>query len=71
MRPRILIATSILTALVGYPDRGYGWVFACKPVIDDATYESPLARRKDQGHDIGQFRQVPQTPDRIGKPGFQ
>ena len=59
------------TALVGYPGRGYGWVFARKPVVDDATYQSLLGRMKDQGYDIGQFRRVPQTPDQIGSLGFQ
>lgn len=59
------------TALVGYPGRGYGWVFARKPVIDDSAYQSLLGRLKDEGYDIGQFRRVPQTPDQIGKPGFQ
>jgi len=59
------------TALVGYPGRSYGWVFARTPVIDDATYESLLGRMKDQGYDISQFRRVPQTPEQIGAPGFQ
>ncbi|HBK09109.1 MAG TPA: lipocalin [Acetobacteraceae bacterium] len=59
------------TALVGYPGRGYGWVLARKPVIGDATYQSLLGRLKDQGYDISQFRRVPQTPDQIGKAGFQ
>jgi apolipoprotein D and lipocalin family protein len=59
------------TALLGYPGRGYGWVFARKPVIDDTTYQSLLTRMKDQGYDIGQFRRVLQTPDQIGSPGFQ
>jgi apolipoprotein D and lipocalin family protein len=59
------------TALVGYPGRGYGWVFARQPVIDDSAYQSLLGRLKDQGYDISQFRRVPQTPEQIGKPGFQ
>ena len=59
------------TALVGYPGRGYGWVFARKPVIDDATYQSLLGRMKDEGYDIGKFRRVPQSPEQIGSPGFQ
>jgi apolipoprotein D and lipocalin family protein len=58
-------------ALVGYPDRQYGWVFARKPVIDDATYQSLLQRLKDQGYDTSQFRRVPQTPEQVGLPGFQ
>lgn len=59
------------TALVGYPGRGYGWVLARKPVVEDATYQSLLGRMKDQGYDISKFRQVPQTPEQIGIPGFQ
>ena len=59
------------TALVGYPGRGYGWVFARKPVVDDATYQSLLDRMRDKGYDIGQFRRVPQIPAQIGNPGFQ
>ena len=59
------------TALVGYPGQSYGWVFARKPVIDEASYQSLLGRMRDQGYDIGQFRRVPQTPSQIGNPGFQ
>jgi len=59
------------TALVGYPGRNYGWVFARQPVIDDAQYQSLLDRMKNQGYDIGKFRRVPQTPAQIGNPGFQ
>lgn len=59
------------TALVGYPGRGYGWVFARKAVIDDATYQSLLHRMLDQGYDIGLFRRVVQIPAQIGNPGFQ
>ena len=57
--------------MVGYPGRSYGWIFARKPVIDDATYQSLLGRMGDQGYDISQFRRVPQTPNQLGKPGFQ
>ena len=59
------------TALVGYPGRGYGWVLARTPQIDDATYQSLLSRLRDQGYDTSQFRRVPQTPGQIGNPGFQ
>lgn len=59
------------TALVGYPGRSYGWVFARAPVIGDAAYQSLLGRMKDQGYDIGKFRRVPQTPEQIGRAGFQ
>ncbi len=59
------------TALVGYPGRGYGWVFARKPVIDNALYDSLLDRMKAEGYDVGQFRRVPQVPAQIGTSGFQ
>lgn len=58
-------------ALVGYPGRGYGWVFARTPVISDSEYQSLLERMQAQGYDTGQFRRVPQTPEQLGKPGFQ
>jgi apolipoprotein D and lipocalin family protein len=57
--------------LVGYPGRGYGWVFARQPVIGDTTYQSLLGRMNDQGYDVSQFRRVTQTPAQIGNPGFQ
>ena len=65
------VAPDYQTALVGYPGRDYGWVFARQPVIDDATYQSLLHRMQDQGYDIGLFRRVAQIPAQIGNPGFQ
>ena len=59
------------TALVGYPGRGYGWILARTPQIDDRTYQSLLNRLQDQGYDASRFRRVPQTPGQIGNPGFQ
>jgi apolipoprotein D and lipocalin family protein len=59
------------TALVGYPGRGYGWILARTPRIDEATYQSLLNRLQARGYDPGQFRRVPQTPGQIGNPGFQ
>jgi apolipoprotein D and lipocalin family protein len=59
------------TALVGYPGRGYGWILARNPLIDDAGYESLLNRMRALGYDTGRFRRVPQTPGQIGNPGFQ
>jgi apolipoprotein D and lipocalin family protein len=59
------------TALVGYPGRGYGWIFARKPVIDESVYDSLLNRMRDQGYDTALFRRVPQTSGQIGIPGFQ
>ena len=59
------------TALVGYPGRGYGWIFARTPTIADSAYEALLGRMKDQGYDTTRFRRVPQIPAQLGAPGFQ
>jgi apolipoprotein D and lipocalin family protein len=59
------------TALVGYPGRGFGWVFARTPTIAEPVYQSLLGRLKDQGYDTGLFRRVPQMPSQLGAPGFQ
>lgn len=52
-------------ALVGYPGRSLGWVLSRSPQMDDATYQSLLARFAAHGYDISQFRRVPQTPEQI------
>jgi hypothetical protein len=36
------------TGLVGYLRRGYGWVFARQPMIDDVRYQSLLGRLKNR-----------------------
>jgi apolipoprotein D and lipocalin family protein len=59
------------TALVGYPGRGYGWLLSRAPQMDDATYQHWLGRFAALGYDPTLFRRVPQSPDQIGKPGFQ
>ena len=38
-------------ALVGYPGRGYGWILSRSPQMDDATYQTLLARFGEQGYD--------------------
>lgn len=58
-------------ALVGYPDRGYGWIFSRKAVIGEADYQALLDRMRQNGYDPALFRKVPQTAAQIGKPGFQ
>jgi apolipoprotein D and lipocalin family protein len=59
------------TALVGYPGHGYGWVLSRTPSMADDTYRALLQRFAAEGYDISQFRRVPQTPEEIGKPGFE
>lgn len=52
-------------ALVGYPGRSLGWVYARSPHVDDAKLQSLLARFAADGYDISQFRRVPQTPEQV------
>jgi apolipoprotein D and lipocalin family protein len=59
------------TALVGYPGCGYGWVLSRSPDMDADTYQRLLDRFAAVGYDNSQFRRVPQTPDQIGRGGFQ
>lgn len=58
-------------ALVGYPGRGYGWILSRSAQVDEATYQSLLARFGEEGYDTSKFRRVAQTPEQIGKPGYQ
>ncbi len=58
-------------ALLGFPTKEVGWVLARSPEISDADYQTLLGKFDDQGYDISRFKRVPQTPDQLGKPGFQ
>jgi len=69
--PIVYVDPDYRTALVGYPDRKYGWVLARSPEMDDATYNALLSRFAAIGYDASQFRRVPQTPAEIGQPGYQ
>ena len=46
-------------------------LFAHSPDISDAKYHELLSRLDEMGYDTSRFRRVPQTPEQIGKPGFQ
>ena len=59
------------TAAIGYPDRSLGWVFSRSPTMDDAQYQAMLEHFRRQGYDTNQFRRVPQSPEDIGKSGYQ
>jgi apolipoprotein D and lipocalin family protein len=39
--------------------------------MDDAAYRSLPQRFADDGFDTSLFKHVSQTPDQVGKPGFQ
>ncbi len=58
-------------ALIGYPDRKWGWVFARTPQISDADYQKLLAQFSRQGYDSSRFQRVPQSIEQLGLPGFQ
>lgn len=58
--PILYVDPEYQVALIGYPDRSLGWVFSRKPVLDEATYQTLLARFAAQGYDISQFVKVPQ-----------
>jgi apolipoprotein D and lipocalin family protein len=69
--PILYVDDGYRTALVGYPGREYGWVLSRDPQMDEATYGALLGRFKADGYDTTLFKRVPQSPDQIGKPGFQ
>ncbi|MDB5976759.1 MAG: lipocalin [Nevskia sp.] len=58
-------------ALIGYPGKKWGWIFARSPEIDDAAYQQLLVEFDRQGYDTSRFQRVPQQIDQLGKPGFQ
>lgn len=58
-------------ALIGYPGKSLGWIFAREPDMSDERYQQLLARLDAQGYDTSSLRRVPQKPEQIGAPGFQ
>lgn len=42
-------------AVVGHPERTYGWVLSRTPGMDAATYEAILGRLREQGYDTALF----------------
>jgi apolipoprotein D and lipocalin family protein len=57
-------------ALLDAPGRDLAWVFARKPVMDDATYQDLLKRLRGHGIDSDKLWRVPQTPEQVGGLGF-
>jgi len=58
-------------ALIGYPGKKLGWVFARSPDIAEADYRKLLQQFALQGYDTTRFQRVPQRIEQLGKPGFQ
>ena len=48
-------------AIVGHPQRKYGWILARKPVLDEPTLRTIHARLIDQGYDPDRFVTTPQA----------
>jgi len=58
-------------ALIGYPGKKWGWVFARSPDIGEADYRKLLQQFALQGYDTTRFQRVPQRIEQLGQPGFQ
>jgi apolipoprotein D and lipocalin family protein len=68
---RILeIAPDGAWALLDSPGRDLAWVFARKPMMDDATYQDLLRRLRGYGVVSDKLWRVPQTPAQVGGLGF-
>ena len=42
-------------AVVGHPDRTYGWILSRTPAMDEETYQGILGRLREQAYDTGLF----------------
>jgi apolipoprotein D and lipocalin family protein len=51
-------------AIVGHPQRKYGWILARKPSLDDATLAHIVARLKEAGYDPQDFQFTKQDASR-------
>jgi apolipoprotein D and lipocalin family protein len=47
-------------AIVGHPERTYGWILSRTPTLDEATRSSIDAQLRAQGYDLQQFEPTPQ-----------
>jgi len=65
------VADDYSWALIGHPKRKMGWVFSRSQTMDEALYQSLLAKMGGYGYDTGKFSKVPQKREQQGQPGFQ
>ncbi|MDP4157948.1 MAG: lipocalin family protein [Bacillota bacterium] len=56
------VAPDYSWALVGHPQRKYGYVFSRRPRMDDALYGQLLAKLAGYGYTTSRLRKVPQSP---------
>ena len=70
-RFRVLeVAPDYSWALIGYPGRQLGWVFAREPRMGDVLYADLRGRMARHGVDLEALRRIPQRPEDVGQPGF-
>ncbi len=70
-RFRILeVAPDYSWALIDYPGRDMGWIYAREPLMDDALYQRLVMRMRDHGINARQLVRVPQAPEQVGREGF-
>ncbi len=67
----LAVAEDYRWALLGHPQRKYGWIFARTPDITDDEYQSLRQRMAEYGYDPDAFLRVPQRPEQVGLAGFQ
>ena len=58
-------------AIVGHPSRDLAWVFAREATMDDALYQQLRGKLGGMGYDPSRVLRVPQSPQDLGKAGFQ
>ena len=59
------------TLALGHPSRKYGWIMARTSKISKERYQDWLSKFTENGYHREQFFKVPQSPDDLGKEGFQ
>ncbi|KRG70400.1 lipocalin family protein [Pseudoxanthomonas dokdonensis] len=64
------VAPDYSWALINYPGRDMGWIFARSPTIDDALYRQLVRKMRDYNINARQLVRVPQLPEQVGQPGF-
>ena len=65
-QPRLLHLAQAAT-----PKRSLAWVFAREPLMADADYARIVERLRRFGYEPADLQRVPQSPDQLGRPGFQ
>jgi apolipoprotein D and lipocalin family protein len=68
-RAVLYVSPGYRRAIVG-DDRG-AWLLAREPEIPEWSYAGMLARLTVQGYDVSKLRRVVQTPEQMGRPGFE